>query len=231
MKKLLFLLGMLVTLSSCKKITTIYIASKMVDCRGVGLQKCLLVRENLDKEWTNFYDTIEGFDYEEGYTYSLQVAISNIENPPADGSKLKYSLLKIISKKKEVNKSQNKKTQNDQTIVAYEALSRGSFIKTMISKKGIELFKDRNLKNKIIKTCTEKQWDKVVSSLKEVDIKNINKLRAPSNKRLYDGAAHAQLKITLDDKTYTSSGFDHGNPPEEIKALVLTILSLTESVE
>ena len=45
-----------------------------------------------------FYDQIEGFDYKEGHTYKLEVNVSKIENPPADGSSLKYKLVKLIYK-------------------------------------------------------------------------------------------------------------------------------------
>jgi hypothetical protein len=72
-----------------------------VDCVGVDPQKCLLYKENLADKWTYFYDTIEGFEYEEGYTYEIEVAVTKIDNPPADGSSLQYVLVKIISKEKE----------------------------------------------------------------------------------------------------------------------------------
>ncbi|MBC8616699.1 DUF4377 domain-containing protein [Parabacteroides faecis] len=46
------------------------------------------------------YDPIEGFEYEQGYEYVIEVKIEHIENPPADGSSLKYSLIRVISKTK-----------------------------------------------------------------------------------------------------------------------------------
>lgn len=42
--------------------------------------------------------SIEGFTYEEGYTYLIRVSIKQISNPPADGSNLKYKLIKEVSK-------------------------------------------------------------------------------------------------------------------------------------
>lgn len=76
----------------------IYVAPQLADCTGVGPQKCMLVKEALDDEWTYFYDQIEGFSYEEGYTYELLVEINTVDNPPADGSSLKYTLKELISK-------------------------------------------------------------------------------------------------------------------------------------
>ena len=73
-----------------------YIDSKLADCVGVGPQKCMLIRENSDSDWQMFYDKIEGFDYQEGTQYKLEVIITDVENPPADSSSLKYELKKVL---------------------------------------------------------------------------------------------------------------------------------------
>jgi len=78
----------------------IYIDDHLADCTGVGPQKCMLVKENLEDEFTYFYDNIGGFNYEEGYNYILKVSIVTIKNPPADGSSKKYSLVEILKKEK-----------------------------------------------------------------------------------------------------------------------------------
>ena len=48
--------------------------------------------------WTNFYNTIEGFSYELGNTYLLQVEKETIKNPPQDASSVKYVLKEVIEK-------------------------------------------------------------------------------------------------------------------------------------
>ncbi len=53
---------------------TVYIAPETVDCVGVAPQKCLQIKENLEDDWTFFYGTIEGFNYEPGYFYQLKIA-------------------------------------------------------------------------------------------------------------------------------------------------------------
>ncbi|MBQ4820006.1 DUF4377 domain-containing protein [Aquimarina sp. MMG016] len=232
MKNLLFLISCVVSLYACQETKTIYIADHQVDCEGVAPQKCLLFKEKQNDEWTYFYDTIDGFDYEEGYNYQLEVSIKQIENPPADASSLQYSLVRIISKEKTKTIAQNiASTQNEPKSIVYNAFSRGYFITAEINKSAIKKFKDRNLQDFDSKKCNKKDWDNILSHIKKIDIKNISELKAPSEKRTFDGAAHAQLKIIVGDQTYTSSSFDHGNPPEEIKALVNTILSLAESIE
>ncbi|UII19667.1 DUF4377 domain-containing protein [Fulvivirga ligni] len=74
-----------------------------VDCVGEGPQKCFLVQQGskLDtEEWDLFYGNIENFEFTSGYVYNLQIEKTEIKNPPADGSSIKYSLIKIISRQK-----------------------------------------------------------------------------------------------------------------------------------
>ena len=82
-----------------------------VPCVGVAPTECMVVKIGKSKEWTNFYSSIEGFDYEPGYTYRLKV----IQNPnknahAADASAYTYQLKKIVCKKKV--KSKNKENTN-----------------------------------------------------------------------------------------------------------------------
>ena len=67
------------------------------DCVGVAPMKCLRVRESGD-QWRNFSGDIEGFDFVEGYHYRLQVNVEKIASPPADASKLRYKLVRVLNK-------------------------------------------------------------------------------------------------------------------------------------
>jgi hypothetical protein len=69
-----------------------------------------------------------------------------------------------------------------------------------------------------------------VEAFQEVDLEEIPNLKAPTEKRFYDGAAIANINIIYKGKTYESNGFDHGNPPLEIEKLVnkITLLALPE---
>jgi heat shock protein HslJ len=78
---------------------TIYIGPNLVDCVGVAPQKCMQVKENSEDDYSMFYNQIEGFDYEEGYEYELVVREEKVENPPADASSLKWTLVEEVSKK------------------------------------------------------------------------------------------------------------------------------------
>ena len=68
---------------------------------GEGRYLVYLVQEEDEignTSWNYFYDEIEGFDYEQGYVYDIKARKFNIDNPPADGSSLKYVLVSVISK-------------------------------------------------------------------------------------------------------------------------------------
>lgn len=104
MKKLLILAGT-AFLSACSmqyqtldQDSLLYVNSQTKECSGVGPMTCLQVRTTEDQDWQLFYQKIEGFDYEPGYQYQLQVKKETVENPPADSSSIKYTLVKIISK-------------------------------------------------------------------------------------------------------------------------------------
>ncbi|AIM36544.1 hypothetical protein KO02_07390 [Sphingobacterium sp. ML3W] len=77
---------------------TMEINDKRVDCQGVGQMKCLQVKYSPKDDWEYFYSHIEGFEYEEGYTYTIIVNRTRVENPPQDASAYQYELVKIVAK-------------------------------------------------------------------------------------------------------------------------------------
>lgn len=77
---------------------TIYVGPELVDCVGVARQKCMQVKENPEDEYTLFYDQIEGFEYEEGSEYQLIISEEQVEDPPADASSIKWTLVSVESK-------------------------------------------------------------------------------------------------------------------------------------
>ena len=71
------------------------VGSELEDCAGPASMKCLLVNGEL------FYDTIEGFDHEEGFYYRLKIEREDAfpgEEPPQDSSRYRYRLIEEISK-------------------------------------------------------------------------------------------------------------------------------------
>ena len=122
------------------------------------------------------------------------------------------------------------KTNQDNISIEYSALSRGSYKLITVDKKAISVINQRGAEP-TIKACSENNWNNLMDALKTVDIENLPNLKAPSEKRLFDGAAIANLTITYNGNTYKSSSFDHGNPPKEIQTVVKEILSISENIE
>jgi heat shock protein HslJ len=78
--------------------STLYVGPVLVDCEGEGPQKCYLVKETPDAEYEMFYDQIEGFTFEPGFEYELRVKTEAVENPPAGGSSIKWTLVEVVDK-------------------------------------------------------------------------------------------------------------------------------------
>ncbi len=78
--------------------TTLYVGAELVDCVGEGPRQCMLVKQDPNAEYEFFYDDIAGFEWEAGYEYELLVNISEVENPPADASSLRYELVEVVNK-------------------------------------------------------------------------------------------------------------------------------------
>lgn len=95
-----FFVVVFVPLSYAEEVKTIFVGSELMGCAGVGPQKCMMIKESADSDWTYFYGNIKGFEFKSGYEYELQIKITERDNVPADASSLEYQLIKIISKQK-----------------------------------------------------------------------------------------------------------------------------------
>lgn len=81
-----------------QNLVTIQVGPEMVDCVGVAPQQCLLVKAPEDEEYSLFYDTIEGFEFEPGFEYVLVVNIENVEDAPADAPARTVTLVEVVHK-------------------------------------------------------------------------------------------------------------------------------------
>ena len=83
-------------LSGSEKIETVVVGPELIDCVGAFPQTCMVV----DGEY--FYGQIEDFIYEAGYTYTLQIEVTELQKEEimADASSLIYTLVKEVSKVK-----------------------------------------------------------------------------------------------------------------------------------
>lgn len=79
-----------------EEILVLEVAPQRVPCVGEMQDMCLQVRSPGEEEWRKFYDTIEGFEHEEGVAYTLEVGRREILDPPADGSSYAWRLVRIL---------------------------------------------------------------------------------------------------------------------------------------
>ena len=98
MKYFILFFSLACTSNSDLQSKMLIIADHVTDCVGVGPQTCMLVKESPEDEWAYFYDQIEGFNYEPGYTYELIVTEIKVDNPAADASSMRYQLKELVSK-------------------------------------------------------------------------------------------------------------------------------------
>lgn len=115
--------------------------------------------------------------------------------------------------------SSQKKADMALTVIEYSAMSRGYFKKIVVQNQTVLVTNGRDAQ--AVESKIEKaNWDKIIAEFEKINLENIPALKAPTEKRFYDGAAIGNLKITQNQKTYETPGFDNGFPPKEIEKLV-----------
>ena len=76
--------------------TRMWVAPDRTECTGVAPMMCLQVAYGPNGPYTLFYDTIKGYTHQSGVATVLDVQVTDLANPPADGSSKAYTLLSII---------------------------------------------------------------------------------------------------------------------------------------
>ncbi len=97
-------------LQSCTQNNSVFwVSGTKTECQGaMGKMKCLSIHKGEDLKnpnWENFYAPIEGFEFEEGYLQKIEVEEIHLDKSevPADASSIRYKLVKVLKKKKDVN--------------------------------------------------------------------------------------------------------------------------------
>ncbi|WP_193846032.1 hypothetical protein [Flavobacterium hungaricum] len=112
-----------------------------------------------------------------------------------------------------------KKADMTATQIEYSAHSRGYFKSIVVENKSVSVTKERNAAT-VKSTIDDAKWNEITTAFSKINLESLSSLKAPTDKRAYDGAAIGNLKITKDGKTYETAGFDNGFPPKEIEKLV-----------
>lgn len=83
--------------SDSDEVVRMWIEPELVECVGVAPMECMQVAYSEDGPTELFYDSIEGFTFEPGTSSVIDVRVSEVEDPPADGSSLTYTLVEVVS--------------------------------------------------------------------------------------------------------------------------------------
>jgi hypothetical protein len=131
---------------------------------------------------------------------------------------ISYILFTLFLSKGCVNQP---KQDFSKSTVTYTAETRGYFMQITIEDKELRISKDRETRLPSVRIpLTAADQKKVLAMVKAIDVPNLSQLKAPTEKRFYDGAAIGNLSVTHNGETFGTAGFDHGNPPVEIEQLV-----------
>lgn len=123
-----------------------------------------------------------------------------------------------------------KAQETEKVVIEYSAITRGSFYVLKINGKKVSTQTTPNEKP-TFKAVGEDNWNDLMKIVNSVDLKAMEKMKAPSEKRFYDGAAIGELKITKDGETYQVPNFDAGNPNEGVSDLINKMLAIAEGKE
>lgn len=76
----------------------IYVKNAYTICADGETKNCLQIKTSENAPWTNFSDSIDGFQYEEGHFYKLKVNESSIDDATKQVTPLKYALVAVVEK-------------------------------------------------------------------------------------------------------------------------------------
>ena len=134
-----------------------------------------------------------------------------------------------------LGKSCSNESQNDikNAVLQYSAHTRGFHLKMIITNQMATISKGRTpetMSQKQVK-ISDADWNELLVLFEKTNLEAFPDLKDPTQKRFYDGAAIADLKVRYQDKNYETVNFDHGFPPAEIENLVNKIVALADEKE
>ncbi len=115
--------------------------------------------------------------------------------------------------------SSQKLADMTKTQIEYSAVSRGVYKKILVQNKMVSVTNGRDTQA-VEKKIDDAKWKQIVTEFSKINLESLPTLKAPTEKRFYDGAAIGDLTIIQNQKKYQTNGFDNGFPPKEIEKLV-----------
>ncbi len=108
----------------------------------------------------------------------------------------------------------------------YVANTRGFYQKITIENKTVTVTSDREGVDKgETVQLSDADINQLNAAIQNIKWGDLGGFKDPTQKRFYDGAAIATLRVTVNKDEYQSVDFDHEFPPVEIEKLVNKIVS------
>jgi hypothetical protein len=140
---------------------------------------------------------------------------------------MKKSLVLLLSILVFAGCAGQKRTAQNETKMEYKAYSRG-FYQVIAIENQMGFVTKRRGDKPIAFRLSIADKKSLNIAIQELDLESLSQLKAPTDKRLFDGAAIASLKIMKQGKTFETQSFDHGYPPAEIQKIVNKTLSFVK---
>jgi hypothetical protein len=135
----------------------------------------------------------------------------------------------LVDQQANVEKVNNENQAQESTWLEYEAINRGYFLKITFQNNEIKVFKgSQNADNGTAMKVSKDHLNELNKFIKTYDPENLKNLRGEKKKRMHDGAPHANLTIHKKEESYSTLGFDAGDPPAPIEKVVNIMVSYNQ---
>lgn len=115
-------------------------------------------------------------------------------------------------------------------VLVYESMSRGYFKKITVENSKVSVQNTREEEPKVAKISTS-EMKMLEEAYKGINPKEFASLKAPTEKRFYDGAPITNLTVKQGEESFTTPDFDGGTPPAQIDKLVTAILKIADKIK
>jgi hypothetical protein len=112
--------------------------------------------------------------------------------------------------------------------ITFTKQTRGLLDEVIISRDSVQGFVDNHRvpedSHQYASGIDQDDWSRLMMSLNNVSLKNIDGLQSPTINRAHDGATQSSIVITFEDGTSISHTFDDENPHPDLQPLLDVIL-------
>lgn len=94
----------------------------------------------------------------------------------------------------------------------------------------VQIIDGRQSENGIIKRkLAPGEWDTLTLAVRDLEMKEVSTLQAPSNRRTFDAARHSVIRIELANGQTVEHNFDDEHPHPRLKPLMDEIIRMSDS--